>query len=85
MLFYFFQLVHLLLEKGQSPAPKEHAPVTPQCTLADLDGQVPEKMVKKITPIKDYSFVTEGQALGHCHLSFHYSKLEFCSWIIIHA
>ncbi|XP_045426938.1 tyrosine-protein phosphatase non-receptor type 13 isoform X20 [Pipistrellus kuhlii] len=53
------QLVHLLLEKGQSPASKEHAPVTPQCTLPDLDGQVPEKMVKKITPIKDYSFVTE--------------------------
>ncbi|XP_036194717.1 tyrosine-protein phosphatase non-receptor type 13 isoform X15 [Myotis myotis] len=55
------QLVHLLLEKGQSPASKEHAPVTPQCNLSDLDGQgqVPEKMVKKMTPIKDYSFVTE--------------------------
>ncbi|XP_059522065.1 tyrosine-protein phosphatase non-receptor type 13 isoform X7 [Myotis daubentonii] len=54
------QLVHLLLEKGQSPASKEHAPVTPQCNLSDLDGQgqVPEKMVKKMT-IKDYSFVTE--------------------------
>lgn len=56
------QLVHLLLEKGHSPASKEQAPVTPQCTLSDLDGQdqVPEKMVKKMTPIKDYSFVTEG-------------------------
>ncbi|XP_015421658.1 PREDICTED: tyrosine-protein phosphatase non-receptor type 13 isoform X9 [Myotis davidii] len=55
------QLVHLLLEKGHSPASKEHAPVTPQCNLSDLDGQdqVPEKMVKKMTPIKDYSFVTE--------------------------
>ncbi|XP_014307533.1 tyrosine-protein phosphatase non-receptor type 13 isoform X2 [Myotis lucifugus] len=55
------QLVHLLLEKGQSPASKEHAPVTPQCNLPDLDGQgqVPEKMVKKMTPVKDYSFVTE--------------------------
>ncbi|XP_070249376.1 tyrosine-protein phosphatase non-receptor type 13 isoform X11 [Myotis yumanensis] len=55
------QLVHLLLEKGQSPASKEHAPVTPQCNLPYLDGegQVPEKMVKKTTPVKDYSFVTE--------------------------
>ncbi|XP_016068550.1 PREDICTED: tyrosine-protein phosphatase non-receptor type 13 isoform X1 [Miniopterus natalensis] len=55
------QLVHLLLEKGQSPASKEHAPVTPQCTLPDADGQgqVPEKVVKKKVPVKDYSFVTE--------------------------
>ncbi|XP_036886503.1 tyrosine-protein phosphatase non-receptor type 13 isoform X1 [Sturnira hondurensis] len=55
------QLVHLLLEKGQSPASKEHVPVTSQCTLPESDGQgqVPEKMMKKITPVKDYSFVTE--------------------------
>ncbi|KAM5338620.1 tyrosine-protein phosphatase non-receptor type 13 isoform 5-T5 [Glossophaga mutica] len=54
------QLVHLLLEKGQSPASKEHVPVTLQCTLPELDGQgqVPEKM-KKMTPVKDYNFVTE--------------------------
>ncbi|XP_045676050.1 tyrosine-protein phosphatase non-receptor type 13 isoform X11 [Phyllostomus hastatus] len=55
------QLVHLLLEKGQSPASKEHVPVTPQCTLPESDGQgqVPEKTMKKMTPVKDYSFVTE--------------------------
>ncbi|KAF6132361.1 protein tyrosine phosphatase non-receptor type 13 [Phyllostomus discolor] len=55
------QLVHLLLEKGQSPASKEHVPVTPQCTLPESDGQgqVAEKMMKKMTSVKDYSFVTE--------------------------
>ncbi|XP_027625673.1 tyrosine-protein phosphatase non-receptor type 13 isoform X7 [Tupaia chinensis] len=55
------QVVHLLLEKGQSSAPKEHIPVTPQCTLPNQDAQGPasEKMVKKTTPVKDYSFVTE--------------------------
>ncbi|XP_063466301.1 tyrosine-protein phosphatase non-receptor type 13 isoform X12 [Symphalangus syndactylus] len=54
------QVVHLLLEKGQSPTSKEHVPVTPQCTLSDqnVQGQGPEK-VKKTTQIKDYSFVTE--------------------------
>ncbi|XP_032256619.1 tyrosine-protein phosphatase non-receptor type 13 isoform X7 [Phoca vitulina] len=54
------QVVHLLLEKGQSPASKEHVPMTPQCTLPDPDaqGQAPEKM-KKMTHVKDYSFVTE--------------------------
>uniref|UniRef100_A0A8C0C9L6 Tyrosine-protein phosphatase non-receptor type 13 n=1 Tax=Balaenoptera musculus TaxID=9771 RepID=A0A8C0C9L6_BALMU len=55
------QVVHLLLEKGQSPASKEHVPVTPQCTLSDPDaqGQAPEKMMNKMTHVKDYSFVTE--------------------------
>uniref|UniRef100_A0A2I3GHB8 Tyrosine-protein phosphatase non-receptor type 13 n=1 Tax=Nomascus leucogenys TaxID=61853 RepID=A0A2I3GHB8_NOMLE len=54
------QVVHLLLEKGQSPTSKEHVPVTPQCTLSDqnVQGQGPEK-VKKTTQVKDYSFVTE--------------------------
>ncbi|XP_074252504.1 tyrosine-protein phosphatase non-receptor type 13 isoform X9 [Saimiri boliviensis] len=54
------QVVHLLLEKGQSPTSKEHVPVTPQCTLSDQNsqGQGPEKM-KKTTHVKDYSFVTE--------------------------
>ncbi|XP_017905186.1 PREDICTED: tyrosine-protein phosphatase non-receptor type 13 isoform X6 [Capra hircus] len=52
------QVVHLLLEKGQSPASKEHVP---QCALSDPDtqGQAPEKMMKKMTYVKDYSFVTE--------------------------
>ncbi|XP_007465782.1 PREDICTED: tyrosine-protein phosphatase non-receptor type 13 isoform X5 [Lipotes vexillifer] len=55
------QVVHLLLEKGQSPASKEHVPVTPQCTLSDpgAQSQAPEKMMKKMTHVKDYSFVTE--------------------------
>nr|XP_031544370.1 tyrosine-protein phosphatase non-receptor type 13 isoform X9 [Vicugna pacos] len=55
------QVVHLLLEKGQSPASKEHVPVTPQCTVSDPDAQgpAPENMTKKITLVKDYSFVTE--------------------------
>ncbi|XP_042637982.1 tyrosine-protein phosphatase non-receptor type 13 [Orycteropus afer afer] len=55
------QVVHLLLEKGQSLASKEHVPVTPQCTLSnpDAQGQAQEKMVKKTAHIKDYSFVTE--------------------------
>ncbi|XP_076999041.1 tyrosine-protein phosphatase non-receptor type 13 isoform X13 [Tamandua tetradactyla] len=54
------QVVHLLLEKGQSPASKEHVPGT-QCTLADPDaqGQAPEKIVKNMTHVQDYSFVTE--------------------------
>ncbi|XP_032095585.1 tyrosine-protein phosphatase non-receptor type 13 isoform X6 [Sapajus apella] len=54
------QVVHLLLEKGQSPTSKEDVPVTPQCTLSDQNsqGQGPEN-VKKITHVKDYNFVTE--------------------------
>ncbi|XP_029411171.1 tyrosine-protein phosphatase non-receptor type 13 isoform X6 [Nannospalax galili] len=55
------QVVHLLLEKGQSPAPKEHVPLSPQYTLSDQDtqGQDPEITVKKTSHVKDYSFVTE--------------------------
>ncbi|KAL1790941.1 tyrosine-protein phosphatase non-receptor type 13 isoform X8 [Sigmodon hispidus] len=55
------QVVHLLLEKGQSPTSKEHDSASPQCTPPDQDahGQAPEKMMKKTAPIKDYSFVTE--------------------------
>ncbi|XP_041616181.1 tyrosine-protein phosphatase non-receptor type 13 isoform X8 [Vulpes lagopus] len=55
------QVVHLLLEKGQSPGTsKEHVPMTSQCTLPDPDsqGQDPDKM-KKMIHVKDYSFVTE--------------------------
>ncbi|XP_045853213.1 tyrosine-protein phosphatase non-receptor type 13 isoform X5 [Meles meles] len=54
------QVVHLLLEKGQSPASKECVPLFPQCILPDPDaqGQAPEK-TKKMTHVKDYSFVTE--------------------------
>ncbi|XP_058151905.1 tyrosine-protein phosphatase non-receptor type 13 isoform X11 [Dasypus novemcinctus] len=55
------QVVHLLLEKGQSPASKEHVPGSAQCTLGDSDAQdqAPEKMAKKMTHFRDYSFVTE--------------------------
>nr|XP_055169013.1 tyrosine-protein phosphatase non-receptor type 13 isoform X6 [Nyctereutes procyonoides] len=55
------QVVHLLLEKGQSPGTsKEHVPMTSQYTLPDPDsqGQDPDKM-KKMIHVKDYSFVTE--------------------------
>ncbi|XP_066243192.1 tyrosine-protein phosphatase non-receptor type 13 isoform X5 [Saccopteryx leptura] len=54
------QLVHLLLEKGQSPTSKEHSSVTAPYPLSDPggQGQGSEKM-KKMTPVKDYSFVTE--------------------------
>uniref|UniRef100_A0A8C0WST5 Tyrosine-protein phosphatase non-receptor type 13 n=1 Tax=Castor canadensis TaxID=51338 RepID=A0A8C0WST5_CASCN len=53
------QVVHLLLEKGQSPASKD-VPVAPRCALPDQDaqGQAPEKAVKKPCA-RDYSFVTE--------------------------
>ncbi|XP_042524299.1 tyrosine-protein phosphatase non-receptor type 13 isoform X4 [Dipodomys spectabilis] len=55
------QMVHLLLEKGQSPVSREHIPVTSQCTLTDqkTQGQASEKVMKKTTHIGDYSFVTE--------------------------
>ncbi|XP_036056660.1 tyrosine-protein phosphatase non-receptor type 13 isoform X5 [Onychomys torridus] len=55
------QVVHLLLEKGQSLTSKEHDPASPQCTPPDQDGQdqTPAKTVKKTAHVKDYSFVTE--------------------------
>ncbi|XP_076402926.1 tyrosine-protein phosphatase non-receptor type 13 isoform X6 [Peromyscus maniculatus bairdii] len=55
------QVVHLLLEKGQSPTSKEHDPASSQCTPPDQDGhgRTPEKTVKKTAHVKDYSFVTE--------------------------
>ncbi|XP_060043749.1 tyrosine-protein phosphatase non-receptor type 13 isoform X3 [Erinaceus europaeus] len=55
------QVVHLLLEKGQTPASREHVPMTPQCTLLSSEGptQSSEKGVKKTTHVKDYSFVTK--------------------------
>ncbi|XP_043827834.1 tyrosine-protein phosphatase non-receptor type 13 isoform X5 [Dromiciops gliroides] len=51
------QVVHLLLEKGQPPTAKVHAPVTPQGTL--LEQAALEKPMKKPTNTKDYDFVTE--------------------------
>ncbi|XP_005401411.1 PREDICTED: tyrosine-protein phosphatase non-receptor type 13 isoform X13 [Chinchilla lanigera] len=55
------QVVHLLLEKGQPAASKEHIPGALQRTLPDQNpqGQASENMVKKATSVKDYSFVTE--------------------------
>lgn len=76
-------MVHLLLEKGQPQASREHIPVTLQCTLPDQNpqGQASEKVVQKATPGKDYGFVTEGQAwetlVWHCELLLHYSKYNF--------
>ncbi|XP_063775940.1 tyrosine-protein phosphatase non-receptor type 13 isoform X2 [Pseudophryne corroboree] len=52
-----FQVVTLLFEKGQLPAIKVHAPVTPQCTPPD---QTETSLQGKIgTAPADYSFVTD--------------------------
>ncbi|KAM6221994.1 tyrosine-protein phosphatase non-receptor type 13 [Rhynchocyon petersi] len=51
------QVVHLLLEKGQSTASKEHIPVTLPNPDAQIQAQ--EKLMKKTTHVKDYNFVTE--------------------------
>ncbi|XP_007651738.3 LOW QUALITY PROTEIN: tyrosine-protein phosphatase non-receptor type 13 isoform X1 [Cricetulus griseus] len=55
------QVVHLLIEKGHSPTPKEPDPASAQCNPPgqDAQGDAPEKMVKKTAYVKDYSFVTE--------------------------
>uniref|UniRef100_A0A8C4VKL8 Tyrosine-protein phosphatase non-receptor type 13 n=1 Tax=Gopherus evgoodei TaxID=1825980 RepID=A0A8C4VKL8_9SAUR len=55
------QVVHLLLEKGQLPVAKVHAPITPQCTPPNQAGQSEpqNKPEKKMTNTKDYNFVTE--------------------------
>ncbi|XP_075798860.1 tyrosine-protein phosphatase non-receptor type 13 isoform X4 [Microtus pennsylvanicus] len=55
------QVVHLLLEKGQTSTSKEHDPSNPQCVSPDQDapGQCPEKTVQKTAHGKDYSFMTE--------------------------
>ncbi|XP_050011669.1 tyrosine-protein phosphatase non-receptor type 13 isoform X5 [Alexandromys fortis] len=55
------QVVHLLLEKGQTSTSKEHDPTNPQCVSPDQDapGQCPEKTVQKTAHGKDYSFMTE--------------------------
>ncbi|XP_057627391.1 tyrosine-protein phosphatase non-receptor type 13 isoform X3 [Chionomys nivalis] len=55
------QVVHLLLEKGQTSTSKEHDPTDPQCVSPDQDapGQCPEKTVQKTAHGKDYSFMTE--------------------------
>lgn len=55
------QVVHLLLEKGQSPTSRERDPASPRCPTPDQDAQsqAPEKMEKQTAHVKDYSFVTE--------------------------
>ncbi|XP_019381501.1 PREDICTED: tyrosine-protein phosphatase non-receptor type 13 isoform X2 [Gavialis gangeticus] len=55
------QVVHLLLEKGQLPVAKVHAPITPQCTPPSQAGQSDslDKSAAKTTDTKDYNFVTE--------------------------
>ncbi|XP_055450525.1 tyrosine-protein phosphatase non-receptor type 13 isoform X1 [Psammomys obesus] len=55
------QVVHLLLEKGQSAAPREHDPASPLSAPTDHEAQgpAPEKTVKRTAYVKDYSFVTE--------------------------
>ncbi|KAJ7327165.1 hypothetical protein JRQ81_016924 [Phrynocephalus forsythii] len=55
------QEVHLVLEKGQLPAARTHAPVTSQCTAPSQASphRGPEKPVKKTSSTRDYSFVTD--------------------------
>ncbi|XP_069486537.1 tyrosine-protein phosphatase non-receptor type 13 isoform X2 [Ambystoma mexicanum] len=54
------QVVRLLLEKGQLPVGRVHAPVTPQCTPPNQIGSSAsqDKQVKTPNP-KDYSFATD--------------------------
>ncbi|XP_038625082.1 tyrosine-protein phosphatase non-receptor type 13 isoform X1 [Tachyglossus aculeatus] len=55
------QVVQLILEKGQLPVARVHAPVTPQCTPPSQAGQnqPPDKPANKSANSADYSFVTE--------------------------
>ncbi|XP_029455078.1 LOW QUALITY PROTEIN: tyrosine-protein phosphatase non-receptor type 13 [Rhinatrema bivittatum] len=55
------QVVNLLLEKGQLPVGKVHAPVTPKSTPPSqaIPSEAQEKQMKKPIHAKDYSFVTE--------------------------
>ncbi|KAM4807873.1 tyrosine-protein phosphatase non-receptor type 13 [Rhinophrynus dorsalis] len=52
------QVVTLQLEKGQLPATKVHAPVTPQCTPPNLTEQE-RPQDKKGNKTPEYSFVTD--------------------------
>ncbi|XP_033016546.1 tyrosine-protein phosphatase non-receptor type 13 isoform X6 [Lacerta agilis] len=55
------QEVCLVLEKGQPPAARVHAPVTPQYTPPNQPNHAgaPERPVKKMTHARDYNFVTD--------------------------
>uniref|UniRef100_A0A673Y2H1 Tyrosine-protein phosphatase non-receptor type 20 n=1 Tax=Salmo trutta TaxID=8032 RepID=A0A673Y2H1_SALTR len=53
------KMVHLLLEKGQLPADRIHAPLTPQCTPpSDQQQPAPEAAPPKAQP--EYSFITDN-------------------------
>ncbi|XP_015195598.2 tyrosine-protein phosphatase non-receptor type 13 isoform X2 [Lepisosteus oculatus] len=55
------QVVHLLLEKGQLPAARVHAPVTPQCTPPSVSNvQTDQEVVCEAQgPPKEYSFIND--------------------------
>ncbi|XP_026548504.1 tyrosine-protein phosphatase non-receptor type 13-like, partial [Notechis scutatus] len=55
------QEVHLVLEKGQLPAARIHAPTTSQCTPTNNPGHstLLEKPVKKTSSAREYNFVTD--------------------------
>uniref|UniRef100_A0A670Z691 Tyrosine-protein phosphatase non-receptor type 13 n=1 Tax=Pseudonaja textilis TaxID=8673 RepID=A0A670Z691_PSETE len=55
------QEVHLVLEKGQLPAARVHAPTTSQCTPTNNPGHstLLEKPVKKTSSAREYNFVTD--------------------------
>ncbi|XP_064863693.1 tyrosine-protein phosphatase non-receptor type 13 isoform X2 [Oncorhynchus nerka] len=53
------KMVHLLLEKGQLPADRIHAPLTPQCTPpSDQQQPAPEAAPPKAQP--EYIFITDN-------------------------
>ncbi|XP_039217115.1 tyrosine-protein phosphatase non-receptor type 13 isoform X1 [Crotalus tigris] len=55
------QEVHLVLEKGQLPAPRVQAPTTSQCTPTNKPSHsvLLEKPVKKTSGAREYNFVTD--------------------------
>ncbi|XP_007420765.1 tyrosine-protein phosphatase non-receptor type 13 [Python bivittatus] len=55
------QEVHLVLEKGQLPTARVHAPITSQCTPTNQPSHsaVLEKPVKKTSSAREYNFVTD--------------------------
>lgn len=58
------QVVTLLLEKGQLPAVKVHAPVTPQCTPPN-QAETSKQQEQKASVPPEYSFITNGKLYVH--------------------
>lgn len=60
--------MHLLLEKGQPPTDRVHAPLTPQSTppsAGNSQDQIKNKeQPREVKEKPPYSFVTEGEAIA---------------------